>query len=259
MSIIRDSYSGFPVFHFLPYVIHKMKSSIRLLCALSVLTCLTPTACGTIIVTYQGGTVDAGGTGFLDVMISSDAAPGSPDNVDLFSLQFRITALGTGNLEFVNPQSEFQLFNDSSYVLYQDSVGELNPGISTVSTFLNPNDTLDALDATTSFLGKDLNTASGLKRLFRLDLSAVGASMGDQFGVQLIESGTQFSDLNSNLYVSTPAPIPGNPLQLDSASFNSFTVTAVPEPATGGLLLCGALAAYWKRRRSLCRSSVQAG
>jgi uncharacterized membrane protein len=33
-------------------------------------------------------------------------------------------------------------------------------------------------------------------------------------------------------------------------SFNSFTVTAVPEPATGVVLLSGTIAGFWLKRRN---------
>ncbi len=201
-----------------------------------------------IIVSFQGNTISAGGTGFVDVFVSSNAAPGTPDNLDLFQLQFRISPLGGGALEFTNPQSESHL-GLPGYVLAGDSFGDLNQPISTVSNFLGTNDQLDALDATVSFNGVDLSTATGQRLLFRFDLNAAGAAVGDQFQIALIDGISQFSNSNGNPYVTTPtALLTGGPLELDAASFTPFTITAVPEPATGGLLAiagCG----FWIRRR----------
>ncbi len=193
---------------------------------------------GAIIVSYQGSTIGYGSTGFVDVLVSSDAAPGSPDVLDSFSAHFLITPVGgavSNGLQFVDPQSDSQLAM-GNYVFAGNSLTP--PPIGTVSTATNTNDTYIGGDATFDGLGTALHTGTGSFLLYRLDLSALLANVNDQFTITLQNSGsTQFVD-------------PGfTPLLIDSSSFTPFTLTAVPEPTSTGLLLVGSGMGFWLRRR----------
>lgn len=177
---------------------------------------------GGILLRYSGSTITAGGSGFVDVFVSSDAAVGAPDVLDSFSAHFLIAPVGgapaTG-LQFVNPQSDSQL-GQSNYVFFGDSLTP--PPLGLVSSATNTNDTYIGGDATVSGAGVSLDSGSGEKLLFRLDLSAALATGGSQYTLALLNSGsTSFLD---------PA---FNALTIDSSAFAPITLTAaVPEPSS---------------------------
>ena len=194
-----------------------------------------------IIVSYQGGSISSGGIGFVDVKVSSDAVPGSDDVLDSFSGHFQISPIGLAvpnGLQFVSPQNDSQL-GMGNYVFAGNSLTP--PPIGVVSTNVNTNDKYIGGDATLNGLGVLLNNTSDFL-LFRLDLDAALTSLGDQYTISLVNDGsTAFLDTGFT------------PLNIHASSFNSFTITAVPEPATGGILLCGALVGAWIRKRRASR------
>jgi hypothetical protein len=204
---------------------------------------------GAIIVSYSGGSVSAGGLGLLDVWVSSNADPGTPDNLDSFSASFLITPIGAAvadGLQFSDPQGDSQLGNPG-YIFNTDSLGEDLGAGTLISTNSNTNDLYQGGDGTFSGIGVDLDTTSGSRLLFRLNLDATLANLGDQFSVTMLDDGfTQFNDLTFT------------PLVLHPDSFNSFTVTAVPEPATGVVLLGGTIAGFWLKRRKRTSAAVEA-
>jgi hypothetical protein len=221
-----------------------------LLLTLAFCTCVN-SSFGAIIVSYQGGSITAGGTGFVDVMVSSNAAPGTPDFLDAFSAHFLITPLGgavANGLQFVNPQSDSQL-GMGNYVFAGNSLTP--PPIGAVSTATNANDTYIGGDATLNAIPVGLNNTQSPFLLFRLDLSAALANVGDQFTIQL-QSGQFYSDLTDPL---SELPITGSFAGSDG-SFTPFTITAVPEPTSTGVLLVGTGIGIWlKRRRKLQRQN----
>lgn len=210
----------------------------------------TDRAEGAIIVSFQGNVIAAGGTGFVDVFVSSNSDPllfQPPDVLDSFSAHFRITPVGgavAGGLQFVNPQSDSQL-SMPGYIF--DPVNSLavqfGVPVGVVSTFADPNDDFSGGDGTVNGLGESLDNTSGQFRLFRFNLDASLANPGDQYEIALIDDfGSQFLDPSFG------------PLILHSSSFQAFTITAsvaaVPEPASGGLIAALGLSLWAKRRWS---------
>jgi hypothetical protein len=225
-----------------------MRSIYRwLIVLLPAVSCSSIASAG-IIVSYTGSSISAGGTGVLNVWVSSDADPGTPDNLDSFSALFRIAPVGGAvaeGLQFVDPQGESQL-GDSSYVFNTDSLGEDFGGpLGIVSTLVNTNDTYLAGDGTALGVGFDLDNTTGTSLLFRLNLDATLADLGDQYTVSLIED--PFTDFVNSGFSS---------LSIHPDSYNAFTITAVPEPSTGVVLLGGSLAGFWWKRR---KQAEQAG
>lgn len=203
-----------------------------------------------IIVSFQGNTIAAGGTGFVDVLVSSNSdptIPDPPDILDSFSGHFRITPVGgavVGGLRFVSPQGDSQLGMPGYIFAPVNSLAvQFGIPVGTVTTFVDPNDDFSGGDGTVDGLGVSLDNTSGQFRLYRFNLDASLANPGDQYEIALINDGvTQFLDPSFS------------PFTLHASSFNSFTITAVPEPATGGLLAiagCG----FWIRRRWRSRGS----
>lgn len=218
-----------------------MFTPIRTWLLAAVLCTFVDSTFGDIIVSYQGGSIAAGGTGFIDVMVSSNASSGSPDLLDAFSAHFLITPVGgavSNGLQFVNLQSDSQL-GLGNYVFAGNSLTP--PPIGSVSTATNTNDTFNGGDATLNAIPVALNNMLSPLLLFRLDLSATLANPGDQFTIALQPGGgTEFlSDaLDSN-----------SDLTFAASSFTPFTITAVPEPSSAGLMLIGSAIGFWMRRR----------
>jgi hypothetical protein len=198
-------------------------------------------ASAAIMVSYTGSSISAGGTGVLNVWVSSSAAPGTPDNLDSFSALFRIAPVGgavADGLQFSDPQGDSQL-GDGDYVFNLDSLGEDFGGpLGNVTTLVNTNDTYRAGDGTVLGTGFNLDDTTGTRLLFRLNLDAMLADLGDQYTVSLIED--PFTDFVDSSFAS---------LMIHSDSYNAFTITAVPEPSTGAVLLGGSLAGFWWKRR----------
>lgn len=169
-----------------------------------------------IIVAVQSTSITAGGTGFVDVLISSN----SNDVLDFASYEFNIAAVGgpVSTLEFANPQilTEDQ---DASYVFFGDNLG-INVVTLTNSTFIGD-------DATNSGTGVTLTaTTSLLARLDLLHVLGIGQTAaqaaGEQFQISLRNSvDTRFEDT-----LATPIAF--------SSTSGTITVqaAAVPEPST---------------------------
>ncbi len=147
----------------------------------------------------------------------------------------------SNGLQFVDPQSDSQL-GMGNYVFAGNSLTP--PPIGLVSTATNTNDTYIGGDATLNAIPVGLNNTQSPFLLFRLDLSAALANVGDQFTIQL-QSGQFYSDLTDPL---SELPITGSFAGSDG-SFAPFTITAVPEPNSTGLILIGSAVGFWMRRR----------
>jgi hypothetical protein len=201
-----------------------------------------------ILLRYAGSTLPAGGSGFIDVFVSSDAVVGSPDVLDSFSAHFMITPLGGApgsGLQFVDPQSDSQL-GMGNYVFFGDSLTP--PPLGLVSTVTNLNDTYIGGDATFSGAGVSLDSATAEKLLFRLDLSAALATSGSQYTLRLVnDGGTSFLDPSFGALI------------LDSSAFAPITLTAVPEPATwclAAVVTCGIAFRLHRRRMAELRAAA---
>jgi hypothetical protein len=175
------------------------------------------------------------GRGFLDFTIRSDTGM---DLLDVFGVQFLITATDTRRLEFVDPPTDPQL-GDPGYILFGDSASAAFPPASVVSPPGAPITYIGG-DGTLSKLGVSVPTSDRL--LVSLEVTAATLNppaVGDVFTIGLIDFGgnTFFEDPSFTPILF--ARIPG-------------TVTIIPEPPTLLLLLgvmscCPALYA-WRRR-----------
>jgi len=222
----------------------KFQSVLRVVLGFGLFGAVVPEGQAALMFSYSGGTVQAGGTGTLDVLVSSDVALGPPDNLATFSAHFVISPVSGSGLQFSDPQSDEQLA-DISYIFYGDSLASLFN--IPVGSLLSPVEYIGG-DGTVSPTGVDLDSSSGNFLLFRLNLDAALASVGSTFTVSLINDGfTSFLDSATD------------EITLNSSSFNGFTVTAVPEPSTGSMLLLAAIGTAWYRRRKTMRKAAVAG
>ncbi len=185
--------------------------------ALLIALLLVPAAQAALLVTIGSTTLSTGGSGSVDVTISSDSGT---DLLSLFGFEFRISTLGPTQLDFLSPQSDGQLL-DAAYVLAGDSLTvDAGIEIGTVTTTVVPHDTFVGGDATLS--GLDIPVPMTPALLVRLDLTSLTALppvVGDQFFIQLVHGPNTFF-LDSGF-----ADLPF------SSTNGTVTVVEIPEPA----------------------------
>ena len=196
-----------------------------------------PIAEAAVVVQIADATIDSGGTGLVDVIITGSNAP-----LSSFDFQFEITPIGSvgSTMRFVDPQPDPQLSDPDysmSYVFagISDNVKNGIPvGSVTGGTTFNGSD--GTADLSNVIVSSD-------RLLARLELESVvpggGDAMGDQFEITL----TAANFLNSNGNSVTFSTSPG-------------FVTVVPEPGSFavlavalGLLLCRNRVAGVKARK----------
>ena len=195
-------------------------------------TVMTASAQGGIIVSVGDATVGAGGTAFVDVLISSDGS----DPLQSFGFDFRITG-GPGRLEFVNPQPDPQL-TDGTYVFAGDSFAQINSfAVGAVSTTSVPNDSFVGGDSTDSFADVTLTSSRLLARLQVTAATALPPSVGDTFSVT-------FDDTSSNTFFFdssfTPLTINSGLSDFTGTVTVTSAATIVPEPSSF-LIACSLL------------------
>jgi hypothetical protein len=212
-------------------------------------------ALGGVIVEVGNASIAAGGTGFVDVWISSTGT----DLLSSAAYEFKITGSATnGALEFSSSQLASEQ-GEPDYVFYPDT--------DAANFFAAP----DAV-APTHLLGGDSIAMSGptaitltstkqlLARLELVHVSPVNA-IGDQFTISLINTNPLLpSDPGYDPLADSSLFLDDNftPLSIASASFSgsgtiSITSAAVPEPGTFAALGLAALAGgvrHLRRRRT---------
>ena len=127
-----------------------------------VLACCTLPARADLIVTFSNPTIIAGGTGTLDVFLSSTASATSPDMFYDTSLTLLINTSATGPT--FDASQSYSYLNWPNYVFYGDSydyIANPLPAPNMVTTSAYPNDT---------FIGSDsLNSISAIVSLSSSD------------------------------------------------------------------------------------------
>lgn len=187
-----------------------------------------------IIVDIQDATIAAGGTGFVDVLISSN----SISDLASFGFEFQISApTVNGALRFSAVQSDSETTAQSpldyDYVFLGDSIN-----FSAVRQDPDEQSLVggDAASANVSITGTQLLMA-------RLEIEHITgtplAAVGDTFTVSLLPGpNTEFLDENLA------------PVNLFSSSSGTITITAaVPEPGSTSILLASSAAGFWWTRR----------
>lgn len=189
---------------------------------------------GELIIEVQDAQIPYGGSGYVDVLISSN----SSDPLSAFNARINITPGGpaNGDLQFdAVPFDASAVTSPFSYVFLGDSAGYFVGG--PLPYEANVSDaTLSASDV----------TLGGTKRLLaRLAVTHVGgtsAAVGETFSIVFDADPLISSFLSSS---SSSATLAGSGQKLTG------TITIVtPEPSTGVVLLCaGAGVVLWRRRK----------
>lgn len=186
---------------------------------------------GDLIIEVQDAQIPYGGSGYVDVLISSD----SSDPLFAFSARMNITPGGSanGDLQFdAVPFDASTVTSPFSYVFLGDSAGY------SVARPLPYEANVSDLTASSSDV-----TVGGTKRLLaRLAVTHVGgtsAAVGETFSIVFDDTASVFLDSSSSRSLSS------------SGQDWTGTITIVtPEPSTGVVLLCaGAGVVLWRRRK----------
>jgi len=186
-----------------------------------------------LVVSIGSTTVAQGGTGTLDVYLSSTAPSSTPDQINNYAFTLQITPNTVGNLAFSTSQS-FAYLNSSNYVFFGNSAdyiaGLTSPppfgGIVETTTYAN--DSFLGFDNTNDFSSVSLSSSSGQVLLATLSLDASITSTGESFTVSLVPtSGRGSSSGGASTYFDV----------VDS-SFNEQS--AVPFTSTSGTVMIAA-------------------
>jgi len=193
---------------------------------------------GDVIVEVQDVTLAAGGSGFVDVLISSNAT-GTADVVDSFFLSLVITDPNShavnGALEFDIEANQPDISTDASYVLFGDSSSYTVDRDTDVDPL-----TLSVDDYSVSGTGTVLSATKKLLARVAITHTLVGAASnawGNSFTIGA-DSFTEFYDVG------------GNSLTISGSSTLSGTVyIAAPEPSSLLLLGAGAMGFVYRIRQ----------
>jgi hypothetical protein len=207
------------------------------------------------VISIGSTTVPQGGTGAVDVFLSSTASSASPDLLN--NLGFTLQITGPHELQFASTQ-DFSYLNSSKYVFSGDSNDQStsSPG-GFVQTTTYANDTFVGSDSTFSGNPVSLSASSGQLLLASLSLNALITNVGDTYTIGLVPSmgdGSTSSSMSTffdNLNFSTGAEISAVPFTSVAGTVTIGTA-AVPEPSTIALGLTAVLimsSAYAMRRR----------
>ncbi|MFI5453931.1 MAG: hypothetical protein ACHRXM_00610 [Isosphaerales bacterium] len=211
------------------------------------------------VISIGSPTIPQGGTGTLDVLLTSTAGSLSPDLLNNYAFTLQIT--GPNELMFSTSQS-FAYLTNSQYVFFGDSIDQMNTGSGgTVSTSLTgyANDTFVGNDSTASGNPVSLtsaNTATPVL-LAALTLDATITSPGDSYSISLGPSSGDGSMNTSSKTVFDVVDFANTGLETSSVPFTSTSGTvmigpaSVPEPASlvSGLIGMITLAGFCGVRR----------
>jgi hypothetical protein len=209
-----------------------------------------------LVVSIGSTSIPQGGTGSIDVLLTSTASPSSPDLVN--NLGFKLQITGPNELQFSTSQS-FSYLTNSQYVFFGDSTDQMtsSPG-GVVTKTVYPNDTFAGSDSTSSTNPVSLSSSNTPVLLARLSLDAGITNASDSYTISLVPTAGNGSMANnaSTFFdvfdFSTGGETSAVPFTSTPGTVN---ITApVPEPGSlvygvsGLVLLAGSVGANRRRR-----------
>jgi len=203
---------------------------MRILSLVLLITVFSVPARADLVLSIGSTTIPQGGTGTLNVWLTSNAGPTAPDPFNDYGFQLQIT--GPHFLEFASTAGQdFSYLNDSRYVFVQpfgfnnsaDWFTGSNGGY--VQTVNYPNDTFTGADSTTDLSTFSLTSSSSSLLLATVTLVAPTnlVNPGDQYTISLVSGGAYFDQFG----------VPGTSIPFSSSSGTvTIAAVAVPEPST---------------------------
>ena len=202
---------------------------------LLLLLAFSTTCFGDLIIEVQDAQIAYGGSGYVDVLISSDGS----DNLAAFSADLKITTADTANggIRFGSPVIDASTVTSPfSYVFFGDSIGyTVNP---TNGSF--PDNEVNVSDATSSFTNVTVDSTKRLlTRLLVTHTGGTFAAVGETFTVGFLSG-----DFLDDSFLTGPG------LAAAGQKYTGTITIVTPEPTTGGVLLCGGVGVVlWRRLR----------
>jgi hypothetical protein len=199
-----------------------------------------------LVISIQDNSVTEGGSGTVDVFLTSTAGPQNPDLINNYAFQLQITNNGVDNTQLAfSANQDFGYISNTglnpAYLFLGDSFAAQPPAsaIGTPGQTVYPNDTFTGTDST--FSGNPVSLSSGttylLASLTITTLTGAAPIAGDAFTISLVpNSGTGSLFDNPNTYFDNFDFNSGT--ELSATPFTSTTGTvnivgaAVPEPAS---------------------------
>jgi len=227
-----------------------------------------------LLISIGNASVAQGGTGTVDVLLTSTASSQAPDLINNYGFQLQITNNGADNTQLAfSVNQDFGYISNSSlhpaYLFLGDSFDAQPPPspVGSPGQTVYPNDTFTGADST--FSGNPVSLSSGntylLASLTVTTLTGASPVIGDAFTIGLVPtSGTGSLFANSNTYFDNFDFNSGSELSATPFTSTSGTVnivgTAIPEPAsiisglTALLILAGLHGVHLVRRSRHCQS-----
>ncbi len=236
-----------------------MPQRVRIWCLAVLLTLFAAPARADFVISIGSPAIPQGGTGTLDVLLTSTAGSSTPDLLNNYAFTLQIT--GPHELQFSTTQS-FGYLTNSQYVFAGDSTAQMtsSPG-GTASTTVYSNDTFIGSDSTFSGNPVSLSSANSPVLLAALTLNATITNPGDSYSISLVpptgngsmnsSSQTFFDVFNFNTGSETSAV----PFTSTSGTVTITGASSIPEPAsitsglTAMLILAGIAGARRLRRQ----------
>ena len=245
-----------------------MPRSAWVLCLALLLAVFAGPSRADITISIQNTSVAQGGSGTIDVFLTSNASSSSPDMINFYAFQLQISNNGVDNTQLAfSSNQDFGYVSNSSlnpaYVFLGDSTAAQSspPFIGAPNLTVYPNDTFFGGDSTNS--GNPVSLSAGTTYLLAsLTLTAVtnaAPMVGDSFTISLIPSAgdgslnTNPNNFFDNFNFGTGGETSATPYTSTSGTV-TIVAAAVPEPSTmvmgltGSLILIGAHGRRRKRR-----------
>ena len=242
-----------------------MRRRLWVLCLAFLLAGFAVPARAGLIVSIGNASVAQGGTGTVDVSLTSTAGSSSPDQIN--NLAFTLQITGPNELQFSSAQN-FSYLNSSQYVFSGDSTDQNTSSAGgTVTTTSYANDTFVGSDSTVSGNPVSLSSTSGQVLLASLGLNAAVTNVGDSYTISLIPGqgdGSMSSSASTFFDVfnfSTGAETSAVPFTSTPGTV-TIVASAVPEPdsiisgLTALLILAGFHGVCRIRRSRHCQMRV---
>jgi hypothetical protein len=230
-----------------PQGVFVMPRRAWILCLALGLAVFAVPAQAALIISIESASVAQGGTGTVDVFLTSTASPGTPDLINNYGFQLQITNNGSDNtqLAFSTNQNFGYISNSSlnpAYLFLGDSFDAHPPPtpVGSPGKTVYPNDTFTGADST--FSGNPVSLSAGttylLASLTVTTLTGASPVAGDAFTISLVPtSGTGSVDANTNTFFdnfnfNTGQEISATPFTSSSGTVDIVGASVVPEPAS---------------------------